>query len=41
MLPVAQFAKYGINLGRREDAKTIDYLLLDLVHSFVRHLSIV
>jgi hypothetical protein len=39
MLPVAQFALYRVNRMRREDAKTIDCLLLDFVHYFVHHLS--
>ena len=39
MLNVAQFVYYGVNLMRREDAKTIHYLLLDFAYSFVRNLS--
>jgi len=39
MLPVAQYAKYGVNLMRRMDAKTIHYLLLYLVHHCVHNLS--
>ncbi len=39
MLSAAQFARYRVKLMRREDAKTIDCLPMDLIHSFVYHLS--
>lgn len=39
MLHDAQFALYRVNRMRREDAKTIDCLLLDFVRYFICHLS--